>query len=97
MSRRIDRSWLVFVSIEDEAHERCVDLFERPDGTCGFEAFRRDAEDAGVWTPTDFFSATVLPTRRSALEAAMVAVPRLAAVVERYPSAMRILRDGAPE
>jgi hypothetical protein len=37
MSRRIDKSWLVFTSIENYEHDQCVDLFSRSDGTCGFE------------------------------------------------------------
>ena len=56
MSKRIDKSWLVFISIENVEHDRCVDLFSRPDGTCGFEEFRRDAEDRGAWTPVSYFS-----------------------------------------
>jgi hypothetical protein len=51
MSQRIDKSWFVFLSIENFEHDRCVDLFSRPDGTYGFEEFRRDAEDRGAWTP----------------------------------------------
>ena len=50
MSKRIDRSWLVFTSIENFDHDRCVDLFSRPDGSFGFEEFRRDPEDRGEWT-----------------------------------------------
>ncbi|MFS3137068.1 hypothetical protein ACLRDC_17155 [Gluconacetobacter sacchari] len=42
MSLRIDESWIVLASIENEQHDRCVDLFARPGGTFGFEAFRRD-------------------------------------------------------
>jgi hypothetical protein len=34
-------------SIENPQHDRCVDIFERPDRTFGFEEFRRDAQDAG--------------------------------------------------
>ncbi len=49
MSRRIDKSWVVFDSIENRQHDRCVDLFRRPDGSFGFEEFRRDVEDAGNW------------------------------------------------
>jgi len=30
MSRRIDKSWTVFVSVENGEHARCVDLFSRP-------------------------------------------------------------------
>jgi hypothetical protein len=66
MSRRIDRSWLVFDSIENAQHDRCVDLFERPDGSCGFEEFRRDVEDAGAWTPVQFYSGLSFPTRNDA-------------------------------
>jgi hypothetical protein len=33
MTRRIDRSWTVLTSVENDAHDRCVDLFRRPDGT----------------------------------------------------------------
>ena len=28
---------------------RCVDVFQRPDGTFGFEEFRRDVEDLSGW------------------------------------------------
>jgi hypothetical protein len=51
MSARIDKSWLVFDSVENDEHDRCVDLFRRPDGSFGFELFRRDVEDEGRWTP----------------------------------------------
>jgi hypothetical protein len=47
MSKRIDKSWSVFISIENFEHNRCVDLFSRPDGSYGFEEFRRDVEDQG--------------------------------------------------
>jgi hypothetical protein len=42
-------------SIENTQHDRCVDIFTRPDGSFGFEEFRRDAEDAGAWTPVSYF------------------------------------------
>jgi hypothetical protein len=60
MSRRIDKTWVVFCSIENAEHDRCVDFFYRPDLTFGFEEFRRDVEDAGAWTPTQFYSGRVL-------------------------------------
>ena len=56
MSRRLDPSWVVMESIENAQHDRCVDLFVRPDGSFGFEEFRRDVEDAGAWTPVSYFS-----------------------------------------
>ena len=56
MSRRLDPSWVVMQSVENPQHDRCVDLFARPDGSFGFEEFRRDVEDAGAWTPVSYFS-----------------------------------------
>jgi hypothetical protein len=41
MSSRIDKSRLVFSSIENPRHDRCVDLFRRPDDSFGFEDGRR--------------------------------------------------------
>lgn len=56
MSRRIDPSWVVLASIENAESDRCVDVFRRPDGSFGFEEFRRDPEDAGAWTPVAYFA-----------------------------------------
>jgi hypothetical protein len=56
MSMRLDPSWVVVESIEDPQHNRRVDVFMRPDGSFGFEEFRRDVEDAGAWTPTGYYS-----------------------------------------
>jgi hypothetical protein len=70
MSKRIDRSWIVFDSIENSQHDRCVDLFNRPDGTYGFEEFRRDVEDAGAWTPVQYYSGIMYPSKDAALSAA---------------------------
>ena len=93
MSKRIEKSWLVFVSIENDTHDLCVDLFERPDGSCGFEAFRRDVEDLGAWTPIGYHAHRSLPSRRAALEAAEAAVPWLREAVERHPAARALSRD----
>ena len=81
MSKRIDKSWLVFASIENPEHDRCVDLFERPDGSCGFEEFRRDPEDGGEWTPVRYYSGIAYPSREAALTAALRAVAWLADTV----------------
>ena len=78
MPRYLDRSWLVFESIENVEHDRCVDLFQRPDGTFGFNEFRRDPEDGGGWTPTGNYSALSYPSRETALSAAKAAVGWLA-------------------
>lgn len=74
MSKRIDKSWVVFTSIENFEGSRCVDLFLRPDGTYGFEEFRRDPEDAGEWTPVRYFSGVAYPSEQAARAAAMAAV-----------------------
>lgn len=79
MSRRIDRSWIVFDSIENGEHDRCVDLFRRPDGSFGFEEFRRDVEDAGGWTPVAYHSGVAYPTREAAWSVAIERVAWLAA------------------
>ena len=78
MSSRIDKSWVVVDSIENREHDRCVDLFRRPDGTFGFEEFRRDVEDAGAWTPVRYYSGAVYPSKEAALGAAVQAVVWLA-------------------
>ena len=70
MSMRIDPSWIVFRSVEDAYYERCVVLFQRPDGTFGFEEFRRDLEDQGRWTPTAYYSGRTFSTQEAAWESA---------------------------
>jgi hypothetical protein len=74
---RIDKSWIVVDSIEPSSADRCVDLFARPDGSYGFEEFRRDPEDAGLWTPIGYFSGTHYFSREAAVSAAMAAIPWL--------------------
>jgi hypothetical protein len=71
MPRNFAKSWFVFESIENDDGSRCTDLFRRPDGTFGFDEFRRDVEDGGVWTVTGNYSALVYPSRSAALSAAI--------------------------
>lgn len=92
MSRRIDKSWLVFASIENDEHDRCVDIFRRPDLTFGFEEFRRDVEDAGAWTPVQFFSGNVYGSSEETYQAAEMLVSWLSGVLAANPS----LRKHAP-
>jgi hypothetical protein len=82
MSRRIDKSWVVFDSIENGQHDRCVDLFQRPDGSFGFEEFRRDVEDAGAWTPVAYYSRAAYASNEAALEVAVTRVVWLGEAVE---------------
>ena len=82
MSKRLDPSWLVLESPSTAAVDRCVDLFRRPDGTFGFEEFRRDPEDMGSWTPIAYYSAREYLTETDAIVAARAAVPWLSAVLD---------------
>jgi hypothetical protein len=91
MSKRIDKTWLVFISIENDDHDRCVDLFSRPDGTCGFEEFRRDVEDRGAWTPVSYFSGSRYSSRDAALNQALQSVPWLKDAIKNSPSAQMLL------
>ena len=83
MSKRIDPSWTVVASIENAEHNRCVDLFVRPDSTYGFEEFRRDVEDAGAWTPVQYYSHAVYLSKEAALTAAAGNVVWLALALRR--------------
>ncbi|MFI5387397.1 MAG: DNA/RNA non-specific endonuclease [Fimbriimonadales bacterium] len=56
MSSRLDTSWSVLASHQTAEANRCADIFSRPNGTFGFEEFRRDPEDMGTWTPISYFS-----------------------------------------
>jgi hypothetical protein len=94
MSKRIDKSWLVFISVENLEHDRCVDLFSRPDGSYGFEEFRRDVEDGGEWTPVQYYSGSAFVSREAALAAAMQSVTWLASAIKQSPSALRLLSRG---
>jgi hypothetical protein len=93
MSKRIDKSWLVFVSVENFEHDRCVDLFSRPDGSYGFEEFRRDVEDRGEWTPVQYYSGSTYVSPEAALAAAARSVTWLPDAIKQSPSAQRLLRN----
>ena len=90
MSKRIDKSWIVFASVENDEHDRCVDIFSRPDKSFGFEEFRRDIEDAGAWTPTQYYSGARYETAQHAYVAAEKAVHWLAEVLSATPKLRRM-------
>jgi hypothetical protein len=81
MSQRLDKSWSVLVSYQTVDASRCVDIFSRPNDTFGFEEFRRDPEDMGVWTPVSYYSGRAYQTENDATEAARRTVPWLATLV----------------
>jgi hypothetical protein len=82
MSARLDPSWRVLASPSTPGVDRCVDIFARPDGTFGFEEFRRDPEDMGQWTPVAYYSVREFTTEAEALEAARTAVSWLPDVLD---------------
>jgi hypothetical protein len=81
VSARLDPSWSVLASPSTPAVDRCVDIFVRPNGTFGFEEFRRDPEDMGAWTPVAYYSKREFETEADALSAARIAVSWLPAVL----------------
>jgi hypothetical protein len=89
MSKRIDKSWTVFVSVENSDHDRCVDIFSRPDGSYGFEEFRRDIEDGGQWTPVQYYSGAIYDSSVLALDTAERCVPWLAYILAQKPELRR--------
>jgi len=83
MSSRFDRSWSVIESYQTFDGLHCVDVFSRPNGTFGFEEFRRDPEDMGAWTPVGYFSTRDYVTQPEVLEAALERVSWLGAVIDQ--------------
>jgi hypothetical protein len=63
-------SAVVVDSVENDEANRCVDLFTRADGSWGFEEYRRDPEDRGVWSRVGHYADGRYPTRAAALAAA---------------------------
>ena len=95
MSTRIDKTWIVFSSVENNEHDRCVDIFARPDGRFGFEEFRRDVEDGGEWTPTAFYSGTHYATADAAYQAAEEAIDWFREALRKQPALKRMFKSAA--
>jgi len=71
----------VLRSIETDEGGRCVDIFVRPDGTFGFEEFRRDVEDGCGWFPIGVHGDGVYGSEDAALEQALATVAWLKGVL----------------
>lgn len=69
------RDWWALDSVEDDNGTFCVDVFERPDGSFGFEMFRRDPEDQGRWTILNRFATARFETIDDARATAARTVP----------------------
>ena len=63
-------SAVVLSSIETFEGDRCVDIFQREDGTFGFDEFRRDPETKTGWFRTGHFENDEFGAWKDALEEA---------------------------
>lgn len=73
-------------SVNLEGALQCVDVFRRPDGSFGFELYRRDPEDGRGWYPVGFFGGAKYPSEAFAIEAACNDVPWLREVLSKADS-----------
>ena len=69
----------VLASVENSYGDYCVDVFVRPNGTFGFEEYRRDPEDGGGWYPLQRYSGQVFNSEGDALAQAKKCVAWLKA------------------
>jgi hypothetical protein len=61
----------VISSINDPDALKCVDFFQRPDGSFGYEEYRRDHEDLRGWFPVGGFSQIMFATLDDAQNGAL--------------------------
>jgi hypothetical protein len=64
----------VLTSLESPYGDYCVDVFVRADGTFGFEEYRRDPEDGGLWFSLNRHSRQVFNSEENALTQAKACV-----------------------
>ena len=74
MHRRPRELGTVAKSVSDFNDSHCVDIFQRIDGSWGFELYRRDVETAEGWFPTGHYSGSLFATQSEATRAACSAV-----------------------
>jgi hypothetical protein len=64
----------VVTSLHNDEVDRCVDIVRRPDGTFGFQEFRKDPEDSGGWTLVSYNPQGAYATVEEAIGAARAVV-----------------------
>jgi hypothetical protein len=64
----------VLESVHNSTEDRCVDVFIRDDGTFGYEEYRRDPEEGGLWFPLHRYSKQIFRTQEQALAKAKATV-----------------------
>ncbi len=69
-------------SVNLEGERLCVDTFQRPDGTYGFDEFRRDPEDNRGWYSVGHYGDQVFESSEAALDKALESVSWLAAALD---------------
>jgi hypothetical protein len=67
----------VLSSLENPWGNQCVDIILRDNGTFGFEEFRRDPEDGGLWQRLNNHAHLVFSSEAQAVAAAKECVPWL--------------------
>jgi hypothetical protein len=65
----------VLQSLENFEHDRCVDLFQRENGTFGFDSWRRDPEANGGWFVIGGFADEIFDDPEQALQSARRRIP----------------------
>lgn len=79
----------VLRSVNNEDADRCVDIFLRPDGTVGFEEYRRDVEDCRGWFPIGGHALRIFSDENAALKAAVSEVSWLSRITTRSMASKR--------
>src|SRR5262249_15311299 len=76
---------VVMRSYNLDGENRCVDIFRRPNGSYGFEEYRREPEDGRGWFAIGDFSVLSFERESDALASAKASISWLASVVDRAP------------
>ncbi|MDP4593808.1 MAG: hypothetical protein NWT00_04465 [Beijerinckiaceae bacterium] len=61
---------LVIQSVATDDGRRCVDIFQRPDGSFGFQEYIREPEENSGWQPVSYTSQLHYRTQEEAMAAA---------------------------
>jgi len=74
---------VVIRSYNLDGDSQCVDIFRRPDGTCGFEEYRRDPEDGRGWFAIGDYSSRSFDGESDAVASAKTSISWFASVVDK--------------
>jgi hypothetical protein len=74
---------VVIRSYNLDGETQCVDIFRRPDGTYGFEEYRREPEDARGWFAIGDYSSRSFNRESDAVTNAKASISWLALAVDK--------------